>query len=319
MPNWPEVWRCVDSPGVTHGMDPGGNGPSKGGERGPQVLEDLFEGRVMGYRRQIGRPLESRKSCSRLSPYLAGDASACGRCIKHIERLKCRGPKWTSRRLAADCAGRDTLSKFESECRIEFESVNKGYADFNGTPIPSKRKLGQTGIPLIDACMRCVTETGYLNFACAPCWLVFDAPPRPSCKRREHLARCFLDFEPGIHFSQFPRAGVTGINTIRIYNPVKQGLGAIRTDCSSKSGCRNWLTCQSNPSTHRGPSHRWNALEWGWNRPIQNLLCRWRPRVALPVKNSGSSSAAGRCAKKPRASSGSTWSSPLIDCCIFAT
>ncbi len=85
---------------------------------------------------------------------------------------------------------------------------------------------GQTGYPFVDACMRAVAATGWLNFrmramvvsfACFDLWQHWRAPGLV-------LARAWLDYEPGIHYSQLQmQSGTAGNAMLRIYNPVKQG------------------------------------------------------------------------------------------------
>ena len=99
---------------------------------------------------------------------------------------------------------------------------------------------GETGYPLVDASIECLKTTGYLNFRMRPMIVSFLTHHlwQPWQSATFFLAQNFLDFEPGIHYSQLQmQAGETGVNTIRIYNPTKN---AIEKD-KEASFIKKWL------------------------------------------------------------------------------
>jgi len=85
-------------------------------------------------------------------------------------------------------------------------------------------RAGETGLPFVDACMRYLAATGWLNFrmramvigvACHLLRLDWQTAG-------QHLARQFTDYDPGVHWPQVQtHAGIAGADLPRIPNPVK--------------------------------------------------------------------------------------------------
>lgn len=214
-------------------------GAQRGGEtHGNAILHSFLDQRGEGYCEEMSSPLTGWDSCSRLSPYLAWGhislrsvfqaltqrqnelrekKSGTGRWLKSLAALGAR-LRWRShfqQKLHDD----PSIEK-ENMCRM-YDALRK---EFDTTKFDAWVE-GRTGYPMVDACMRSLNFSGWINFrmramlvsfACYQLWLDWR-PLTPV------LARLFLDYEPGIHYPQFQmQAGTTGINANRIYSATKQ-------------------------------------------------------------------------------------------------
>ena len=189
-------------------------------------LEDFLNSRATHYSRSISSPNTAFRGCSRLSAYLAWGCLSMRELIQRSRQFRGRGVSSFESRLHWHC---HFIQKLESEPRIEWDDFHpfmRGIREVDADRLEAWSE-GRTGVPFVDACMRALKAHGWINFRMRAMLMSFASynlwlPWRDSGL---HLARLFVDYEPGIHWSQCQmQSGSTSINTIRIYNPIKQGL-----------------------------------------------------------------------------------------------
>ena len=217
------------------------NRPDPGEKSATATLQSFLDGRGRTYRRDMSSPISAQSACSRLSPFISVGCISIRQILHHtkkkVEAVK-RNPRakenlgWTGSlnsfqsRLAWHC---HFIQRLEVELTLDSVAMNPEIDLYLNRSMDDSRyqawSKGETGWPFFDACMRSLIATGWINFrmrgmlqsvASYTLWLPWQLTGL-------HLARSFLDYEPGIHWSQVQmQSGVTGINSIRAYSISKQ-------------------------------------------------------------------------------------------------
>ena len=256
--------------------------PEPGQSAAWETLKSFLDERGEPYRWSMSGPSQAIVHCSRLSPYLSVGCISMRRVVqetsarmRELRELRSGGEEiggWLKSlssfqsRLAWHC---HFMQKLENEPTLDNVAQNPLIDRNLARELDGERFAawaeGRTGWPFFDACMRSLIATGWINFRMRA-MLMSAASYNLWLPWRDvglHLARMFLDYEPGIHWSQVGmQSGTTGINSVRAYSVTKQG----RDHDAEGDFIRSWV-----PELSEVPKEHIHE-PWKMPEPLQEKL-----------------------------------------------
>ena len=199
------------------------------GGRSPALVRlDRFLDRIHEYPQSISAPAAAETGTSRLSPYLR---FGCLSVREVFQRLERDAPEGAGKDLFRDRLywNRHYTQKLQDWPGWTERAVNPVFRWLHRDSLDEERieawKRGRTGYPMVDASMRCLRETGWLNFRMrAMCASFFSyLLEQPWRVGADHFYKHLVDADPAINYTQWQyQTGLTGVAAVRIYDPRKQ-------------------------------------------------------------------------------------------------
>jgi len=211
-----------------YGVDSEKDRRHRGGHRRARERLVAFGEGVDRYVGGISAPAAAEERTSQLSPYFKFGCLSLREAYQHVAEASGddRAVEMFHSRLFWNGHFRQKLADDPKATERAVNPVFRGMnRDRHDPELAAAWREGRTGFPLVDASMRALTETGWLNFRMrAMCATFYTYVLRCYWKEgADWYYRHLLDADPGINYEQWQmQSGLVGVHPLRLYDPRKQ-------------------------------------------------------------------------------------------------
>lgn len=218
----------IDRVGDAYAITPDKRDVPVGGTTAARKRVIEFLEQINSYPANISAPADARTGTSQLSPYLRFGCLSVREVYQAVTKHDGadRATELFKSRLWWNRHYNQKLADWAGWMDEAANPVMERFHDDTHDPtLVEAWKHGQTGYPMVDASMRCLQATGWLNFRMRAMCASFlcDLLQQPWKIGADWFYYHLIDADPAINYTQFQiQAGMDGTNMLRIYNPRKQ-------------------------------------------------------------------------------------------------